>query len=162
MKTFIGTKTVAAEPMNEFDAVEKGFARANVDNHEWRPGYHVVYPDGYESWSSADVFEAAYQVADTPLDRLYIERNELVERILKLSAYIFFDECSDDDHPYAPKDQLEDMQHYCHHLNNRIDSMERRARKEAEKELARVNNDAPANDAFLPDTGRAPMDLKEE
>lgn len=55
MKTYVGTKTVKAEPMNELAAVEKGYARKNKDNHEWREGYHVQYtnPDGsiYNSWS---------------------------------------------------------------------------------------------------------------
>lgn len=55
MKTYIGTKQVKAEPMNELAAVEKGYARKNEDNHEWREGYHVQYtnPDGstYDSWS---------------------------------------------------------------------------------------------------------------
>lgn len=36
MKTYIGTKQVKAEPMNELAAVEKGYARKNEDNHEWR------------------------------------------------------------------------------------------------------------------------------
>ena len=55
MKTYIGTKQVKAEPMDELAAVEKGYARKNEDSHEWRQGYHVQYanPDGstYDSWS---------------------------------------------------------------------------------------------------------------
>ena len=43
MKTYIGKKQVKAEPMNELAAVEKGYARKNEDNHEWREGYHVQY-----------------------------------------------------------------------------------------------------------------------
>ncbi len=68
MKTYIGTKQVKAEPMDELAAVEKGFARKNEDNHEWRQGYHVQYtnPDGsvYDSWSPKDVFERSYNVCD--------------------------------------------------------------------------------------------------
>ncbi len=45
MKKYIGTKEVQAEPMNELEAVELGYARSNEDNHEWREGYHVVYPE---------------------------------------------------------------------------------------------------------------------
>lgn len=33
MKTYIGTKQVKAEPMDELAAVEKGYARKNEDNH---------------------------------------------------------------------------------------------------------------------------------
>lgn len=68
MKTYIGTKQVKAEPMDELAAVEKGYARKNEDNHEWRQGYHVQYtnPDGstYDSWSPKDVFERSYNVCD--------------------------------------------------------------------------------------------------
>lgn len=68
MKTYIGTKQVKAEPMNELAAVENGYARKNEDNHEWREGYHVQYtnPDGstYDSWSPKQVFEKSYNVCD--------------------------------------------------------------------------------------------------
>lgn len=57
MKTYIGTKQVKAEPMDELAAVEKGYARKNEDNHEWRQGnsrtitahYHKL---GYTDFSS--------------------------------------------------------------------------------------------------------------
>ena len=39
MKTYIGNKKVQAERMNEYEAVELGYARPNKDNHEWREGY---------------------------------------------------------------------------------------------------------------------------
>ena len=92
MKTYIGTKQVMAEPMNELTAVEKGYARPNEDNHEWRQGYHVQYtnPDGstYDSWSPKDVFEVAYKCTETPLDRMKIEHDELGERLQKLLAFL--------------------------------------------------------------------------
>jgi hypothetical protein len=37
----------------------------NVDNRETRPGYLVVYPDGYRSWSPKEVFETAYRKLTT-------------------------------------------------------------------------------------------------
>lgn len=49
MKTFIGVKKIQAEPAER----------------DGKPGYKVVYPGGYESWSPKDVFEAAY----FPIDR---------------------------------------------------------------------------------------------
>ena len=92
LKQYKGTKTVKAEPMNESVAVEKGFARANKDGHEWREGYHVQYtnPDGsnYDSWSPKDVFEKSYQVAEDFKDRLIIEFKELKERFNKLDAFL--------------------------------------------------------------------------
>lgn len=87
MKKYVGTKTVKAVPMNELAAVEKGYARKNEDNHEWREGYHVQYnnPDGsiYNSWSPKSVFEKAYRVAETPTDRVKIELEELNTRFVK-------------------------------------------------------------------------------
>lgn len=81
MKKYIETKEVQAEPMNELTAVELGYARANEDNHEWRNGYHVLYPDNYNSWSPADVFNSAYKCADSFIDRMHIELEELQKRI---------------------------------------------------------------------------------
>ena len=92
MKKYLGTKLVEARPMNEIAAESVGYARKNIDNHEWREGYHVRYtnPDGstYDSWSPKDVFEKAYKPSDTVLDKLKIERNELRERIEKLEDFI--------------------------------------------------------------------------
>ena len=87
MKKYVGTKTVKAEPMNELAAVEKGYARKNEDNHEWREGYHVQYtnPDGsiYDSWSPKSVFEKAYRVAEAPADHIKIQLEELNTRFEK-------------------------------------------------------------------------------
>ena len=92
LKKYIGTKVVKARPMNEIDAESIGYARKNSDHHEYREGYHVRYtnPDGstYDSWSPKDVFEKAYKLVETPLDRLKIERNELKERIENIEALI--------------------------------------------------------------------------
>lgn len=92
LKQYKDTKTVKAEPMNEFVAVEKGFARANKDGHEWREGYHVQYinPDGstYDSWSPKEVFEKSYQIAEDFKDRLNIELKELEDRFYKLNGFL--------------------------------------------------------------------------
>ena len=47
MRTYIGTKIIEAEPCEKSGV----------------PGYKVVYPDGYESWSPQAVFEEAYRPA---------------------------------------------------------------------------------------------------
>lgn len=52
MKTFIGTKIIQAEPQAKTDGP--------TDTHG-QPGYKVVYPDGYTSWSPAAAFEEAYR-----------------------------------------------------------------------------------------------------
>ena len=92
MIKYIGKKEVQAERMNEFEAVKLGYARPNEDNHEWREGYHVVYEDGYHSWSPYDVFRAAYKPSGTVLDRLEIEAEELAEKQSKLNAFILSEE----------------------------------------------------------------------
>lgn len=87
MIKYVSRKEVQAEPMNELMAVELGYARPNEDNHEWREGYHVVYEDGYHSWSPKSVFEAAYKQSETFLDRLRIEAEELAEKQSKLNDF---------------------------------------------------------------------------
>ena len=85
---YIGKKEVQAERMNEFQAVELGYARPNEDNHEWREGFHVIYPDGYHSWSPLNTFMDAYKPAETFVDRLRIEYSELEEKIGKLKNFL--------------------------------------------------------------------------
>lgn len=63
MQSFIGTKVIIAEPMDEctFLSTVKG---QDVSGRETRPGYIVIYPnpDGdYKSWSPKEVFEQAYR-----------------------------------------------------------------------------------------------------
>lgn len=65
MKKYLGVKIISAEPQIKFglpadkDTVDElGSAPVEVD------GYKVVYEDGYESWSPADVFEKAYRPID--------------------------------------------------------------------------------------------------
>lgn len=45
MKAYIGKKIIKAEPQEK----------------DGKPGYKVVYPDGYVSWSPKKVFEEAYR-----------------------------------------------------------------------------------------------------
>ena len=91
MKKYIGTKRIEAEPMTMGEAYEKNLLQAGrVPNEAEKnnAGYHVKYEGGYESWSPAEPFEKAYKVADTPLDRMSIEENELADRMVKLSVFI--------------------------------------------------------------------------
>ncbi len=70
MKPFIGAKIIQAEPMDEctFLNIHK---KQDVTNRETRPGYHVVYPDNYHSWSPKEVFETAYrEVLDGEIDMI--------------------------------------------------------------------------------------------
>ena len=93
LKKYIGTKVVEARPMYEIDAESIGYARKNIDNHEWRNGYHVRYtnPDGsfYDSWSPKDVFEEAYRIADSPKDRIKIELSNIADKLIKLRHFLY-------------------------------------------------------------------------
>lgn len=120
MKQYKGTKTVSAEPMNEFTAIQKGFARPNSDHHEYRDGYHVVYPDGYESWSPKNVFEKAYKCSETYIDRLRIEYEELKDRKKRLKEYLNTNPSIDEDDEGLLKAQYEIMSSYCFLLSERL------------------------------------------
>ena len=91
MKKYIGTKEISAEPMTMGEAYEKGLLQAGRvpnDSEKSNAGYYVKYDNGYDSWSPKDVFEQSYRVADTSLDRLRIERDELHDRYVKKKNYL--------------------------------------------------------------------------
>jgi len=64
MKTYIGIKVIKAEKMDYHTAGEKGLVRNYDENRENELGYHVIYPDGYESWSPLRTFEEHYKPVD--------------------------------------------------------------------------------------------------
>lgn len=91
MKKYIGTKEISAEPMTMGEAYRRGLLHAGrvpSESEKSKDGYYVRYENGYESWSPADVFEKAYKVTDTFLDRLRIERDELHDRYVKEKNYL--------------------------------------------------------------------------
>lgn len=91
MKKYIGTKQIEAESMTMGEAYRRGLLHAGrvpSESEKSKDGYYVRYENGYESWSPADVFEKAYKVADTFLDRLRIERDELHDRYVKAKNYL--------------------------------------------------------------------------
>lgn len=91
MKKYIGTKQIEAEPMTMGEAYRRGLLHAGrvpSESEKSKAGYYVKYDNGYESWSPADVFEKAYKLADTYLDRLRIERDELHGRYVKAKNYL--------------------------------------------------------------------------
>lgn len=91
MKKYIGVKQISAKPMTMGEAYENGLLQKNrtiTENEKTLDGYYVEYDNGYVSWSPKDVFEKAYHVADTPLDRMYIEYNELMDKHNKLVLFL--------------------------------------------------------------------------
>ena len=67
LKTYIGVKKIHARP-EERDGV---------------PGYTVVYPGGYKSWSPKDVFESAY----LPIEKDNILTENDITRVLEASEF---------------------------------------------------------------------------
>ena len=90
MKKYIGKKSIMASPMSKSDA-ERLLNRKLSEAKGGEEGYLVEYEDGYRSWSPKETFEAAYKIAETHLDRLFIESEELNERTSKLHAFILSD-----------------------------------------------------------------------
>lgn len=91
MKKYIGRKHIEAEPMTMGEAYLKNLlqsGRIPDESETDKAGYHVKYGDGHESWLPADLFEKAYKRAETPLDRMTIEENELVDSLEKLYGFI--------------------------------------------------------------------------
>lgn len=90
MKFYIGTKTIKAMPMVKSEA-EKVLNKNLSDAKGGEEGYFVEYEDGSQSWSPKEIFEATYRLADTYVDRLFIEYEELKKRTLKLYNFILSD-----------------------------------------------------------------------
>jgi hypothetical protein len=98
MKTYIGTKMINATPMNRQEYNDFRGWKLPEDENGADEGFLVEYVDGgkantpqyagYVSWSPKDVFERAHKAADTPLDRMYIEHNELLDKYNKLVFFL--------------------------------------------------------------------------
>lgn len=118
-KTYIGTKTVKAVPMKKAQA-EKALGKSITPATPGENGYLVEYPDGYRSWSPAEVFEDSYKVAETHVDRMKIELADLNERICKATRAINTFGAIPEDDRWQLKDQVNAMQKYAVILYNRI------------------------------------------
>lgn len=84
MKQYIGTRMIHAEPMTrgEYNSY-RGWPMPADEKWE-DEGYLVVYaPDGYESWSPKDVFEAAYRETDGMNFGLALEACKMGEKIFR-------------------------------------------------------------------------------
>ena len=128
MKKYIGTKQVSATPAWRIGGKvypKDGIVPRSMNRED---GYKVVYEDGYESWSPKDVFEKAYKVADTFLDRLIIEQKELAEKLEKLCLFTespkFTEVVTDAKQRELLLAQKEHMGEYLNILNQRIKLLE--------------------------------------
>ena len=70
LKLYIGAKLIKAVEMDECSFLST-VRNQDVSNQETRPGYKVVYPDGYVSWSPRFTFENAYREVTTSEKKLF-------------------------------------------------------------------------------------------
>ena len=129
MKKYIGTKQIEAEPMTMGDAYANGLLKAGrvpTEAEKALDGYKVRYEGGYESWSPKDVFEKAYKISETPLDRMTIESNELCKKFSGLASFIESDKFKELDSVTQGmlKVQYRMMCNYWQILNQRATKME--------------------------------------
>ena len=118
-KTYTGTKTIKAVPMEKAEA-EKLLGKSITPATPGTDGYLVEYPDGYRSWSPKKAFEDAYRVSETHVDRMKIELADLNERICKATRAInIFGAISEEERWYLKK-QLNAMSDYAEVLYDRI------------------------------------------
>lgn len=68
-RLYVGAKIIRAFPATQFQFFEK--KGQPVPNHEDQPGYIVIYPDGYESWSPKRTFEEAYRLVSDGERKLF-------------------------------------------------------------------------------------------
>lgn len=130
-KTYTGTKTIKAMPMDARRAKDAGatvpdkyFEVGHASYNPGAEGYLVEYPDGYRSWSPKKVFEDAYRISETPEDFMRIELADLNTRMKVVSDMLYnpnrIGMCEDH---YALKNQLDAMREYADQLWRRLESL---------------------------------------
>lgn len=101
MKTYIGVKILDAEPCTLGDYNTRRGWKIPDNEDPAKPGFYLRYPDGYVSWSPAEIFRGAYRLISDEeralikpakpasfYDRLLAESAELEDRKEKLAAFI--------------------------------------------------------------------------
>lgn len=61
---YIGCKLIKGKPMSEHQFLSEVKSQ-KIFSGEDSPGYLVIYPDGYRSWSPKKVFEEAYRLVSS-------------------------------------------------------------------------------------------------
>ena len=92
MKKYIGTQQVEAESMTMGEAYKRNLLQKGKvpnDSEKDNPGFYVKCQDGYESWLPAETFCKIYKIADTSLEKIIVEYQELKDKINKLEEFFF-------------------------------------------------------------------------
>ena len=90
MKKYIGTQQVEAESMTMGEAYKRNLLQKGKvpnDSEKDNSGFYVRCQDGCENWLPAETFCKVYKIADTPLERMIIEHQELRDKINKLEKF---------------------------------------------------------------------------
>lgn len=91
MKKYIGTQQVEAESMTMGEAYKRNLLQKGKvpnDSEKDNPGFYIKCQDDYESWLPAETFCTVFKFANTPLDRMIIEHEELINKIDKFEKFI--------------------------------------------------------------------------
>ncbi len=123
-QTYTGTKTIKAIPMGASDAKHYGaqITDETIKKNIGNDGYLVEYPDGYRSWSPKKVFDEAYKVSTTKVDRMKIELAGLNERMKDITDNLFNpDRIIHPNERYLLGSQLNAMRKYAEILSQRIE-----------------------------------------
>ena len=122
MKHYIGTKLIQAEPMS-LEEAQKVLGREIKPATDETDGYLVEYDNGYKSWSPKTVFEKAYKLAETFLDRMKVEHSDLFDKLDKARKFMH-----SESYKALPEltqtllnVQFKTQAVYCRLLGNRID-----------------------------------------
>lgn len=60
---YVGAKILQAKPMSKLEVMRlRGELKGDEPMELDQPGYQVIYPDGYVSWSPKATFESAYRL----------------------------------------------------------------------------------------------------
>lgn len=155
MIQYTGTKTVKACPMSRAEAEEilnRKFYKDSEDRED-EPGYLVVYPDGYRSWSPEKVFEDAYRISQSYIDRMYNELDEVKARYIKGREFSFSQQFRNlrDEQRKLLRIQLDTMEKYLYILSERI-----------ETEIKNMPHEGPHDQAPLDSAGNAAGPLRQK
>jgi len=81
MKLYVGTKIIQAELATRGECYKGPEMLSSAQAKE--PGYKVIYPDGYESWSPKEVFEKAYRENNNLTFGLALEALKMGKKIAR-------------------------------------------------------------------------------
>lgn len=90
MKKYIGIEEVKAKPMTYGEAFKEGIIPPSAFVAEFSDdgGYLIEGENKDKGWLPKEDFEALYRLADTPVERMHLEYDELAKKSGNLNAFI--------------------------------------------------------------------------